>query len=768
VPGAVADALRARAASQGEVRLIVQLAAPGDSFADLPAAARQSREQQIANLQASLASRALQPGMRELVRFRTIPFMVFSANANAVDRLANLPEVLSMKEDSLEYPTLASSIPIIGADSAWTAGYDGTGQTIAVLDTGIDTSHPYFPSAKLVAEACFSSNGSGNSQSLCPGQAGSSTAPGSGQNCALPNCAHGTHVAGIALGNNQAGQNFGVAKGARLIAIQVFSCISGDCSSFGSIGSYESDQIRALEHVLALSETHTIAAVNMSLGSSATFTSQATCDDDNAARKEVIENLRAVGIATIIASGNSSSRAGLSQPGCISNAISVGNTTDADAISDRSNVASFLDLLAPGTDIISAAPDGGQVSNTGTSMSAPHVAGAWAVLRDFAPQAGINEILQALYQTGTSVDDQRPGGTVTDMRRINLDLALAVLDTPEPVIETSPVPGSLLDLGDVAVTAMGTQFNLEVTNAGDAELTLSCDINGLQESHFVVIACPSAVPASASTDVSLRCDPQTIGEFSATFTISSNDASNPTVNYTLQCTGLGVEIATFPVAGSNLAFGNVLVNTNSAELSVQVSNSGNQALSLGCGLAGTDMDSFAITACPGAVANGAQALVKVRCEPDSQSDLSASLQVTSNDPDESLLSFPLGCTGVAPVIDPDLPADSLLDFGSVYVDESSVPLSINIGNSGSADLNISCAVQGSHNASYQLVQCPASIPPAQSAPVQVQCTPNRVGTRLAELRINSNDASAAELLFRLTCLAELPPGTIFMDDFETD
>ncbi|HKX55013.1 MAG TPA: S8 family serine peptidase, partial [Xanthomonadales bacterium] len=326
MPTAVVDALRARADSQGEVRLIVQFAAPGKGFAELPATARPSREQQIANLQASLASRALQPGMRELVRFRTIPFMVFSADANAVDRLAGLPEVIDLQEDIPEYPTLASSIPIIGADTAWTAGFDGTGQVIAVLDTGVDTSHPYFPPAKRVAEACFSSNDAANSQSLCPGQASSSTAAGSGQNCTADStlCPHGTHVAGIAAGNNGSGPNIGVAKEAGLIAIQVFSCISGgNCPNLGSIGSYPSDQTRALEHVLLLSQSFDIAAVNMSLGG-AVYQSQEACDDANALRKAAIDNLRAVGIATIIASGNDGSKNAVRQPGCISSAISVG------------------------------------------------------------------------------------------------------------------------------------------------------------------------------------------------------------------------------------------------------------------------------------------------------------------------------------------------------------------------------------------------------------------------------------------------------------
>lgn len=782
VPTAVAEALRARAASKGEVRLIVQVADPGDQFAKLPPAARQAREQQIARLQDHLASRAQQPGMREVVRFRTIPFMVFTANADAVAKLASLPEVLSLQEDIPEYPTLASSIPIVGAGTAWAAGFDGTGQVIAVLDTGVDTTHPYFPPAKLVAEACFSTNSvADKSQSVCPGQASSSTAAGSGKNCPtnILGCSHGTHVAGIAVGNRGTGPNTGVAKGAKLIPIQVFSCISSssNCTGTASAGSYPSDQILALEHLLLLSSSIDIAAVNMSLGSSLAFTSQGDCDLGNAARKAALDNLRAVGIATIVASGNGSRRDALSQPGCISTVISVGNTTDADAIASTSNVASFLDLLAPGSEITSAFPGGSEVTESGTSMAAPHVAGAWAVLRQAQPEATVDELLAALRLTATVVNDQRPAenppppgrvlpaGSVTDMRRINLDLALGSLTAPQPEIETNPVAGSVLDLGDVAFAAMGAEFDLEVTNSGEEELTLSCGISGAQSSHFSMIACPAAVVATASVDISLRCEPLAVGELSATLTVTSNDSSEPTLNYMLQCTGLGVEIGTQPVAGSALTFGGVLFNTNSPDLSVQVNNIGNQSLSLSCGIVGTDPEQFAISACPATVTGGEQTLVSVRCEPDSQGSFSADLQISSNDPDENLLSFPLSCYGLAPEIASDPAPGSELDFGTSRAGEDNSVQFISLSNVGDGELQLSCAVVGSAPESFSVINCPASIAAGNQVNLELRCNPGSIGELDAQLQITSNDEDEALLNFDLKCLG-LPPENVFTDSFE--
>lgn len=91
-------------------------------------------------------------------------------------------------------------------------------------------------------------------------------------------------------------------------------------------------------------------------------------------RKAAIDNLRAAGIATVIASGNSGYRDRISVPGCISSAISVGATDNADNVPSFSNIAPFIDLLAPGVYINAAVPNG-QGVKSGTSMATPHVAG---------------------------------------------------------------------------------------------------------------------------------------------------------------------------------------------------------------------------------------------------------------------------------------------------------------------------------------------------------------------------------------------------------
>ncbi len=69
-------------------------------------------------------------------RFKYVPFMVFEADSRAIEHLAGLPMVASLEEDRAERPIMESSNEVIGSPDAWSAGYDGSGWAVAVLDTG--------------------------------------------------------------------------------------------------------------------------------------------------------------------------------------------------------------------------------------------------------------------------------------------------------------------------------------------------------------------------------------------------------------------------------------------------------------------------------------------------------------------------------------------------------------------------------------------------------------------------------------------------------
>ena len=224
------------------------------------------------------------------------------------------------------------------------------------------------------------------------------TGAGAGRPCNASGCEHGTHVAGIAAGR---GADFsGMAPDADIIAVQVFSRFTGAAcgGQAACVASFTSDQIRALDFVQQLAATRAVAAVNMSLGGGRSTTA---CDTD--ITKPVIDQLRAAGVATVIASGNDGFRDSVSFPGCISSAVTVGATTKQDTLADFSNCGPQVDLHAPGVGINSSIPGGRFAAFSGTSMATPHVAGAFAALRSRGPAVSIDQIETALKQSGGAV-----------------------------------------------------------------------------------------------------------------------------------------------------------------------------------------------------------------------------------------------------------------------------------------------------------------------------------------------------------------------------
>ena len=333
----------------------------------------------------------------------------------ALLHLVENPGTGQIELDMIHRPSLAETIPIIGADLAHQQGYDGDGFAVAVLDTGVDPTHPMYAD-RLIEEACFSA------QNECPNGQSEMFGPGAAAPCSLDGCGHGTRVAGIVLGDEPGGGLMGVAPHANLIAIQIFSDVAGE------LGAYSSDILAGLQHVLGLAAFHQIASANLSLGGDL-FTSEADCDRTVASQFAAVALLRAANVLTVAASGNEGLTNAMTTPGCLSNVIGVGSTSDFDEISSFSNSASFLRLLAPGEVVESSVVGGGTALASGTSMAASHVAGAIAAIREAIPSATADEIDNALALSGVPVFDARNGFT---RPRIRVPEAITFLETNGP------------------------------------------------------------------------------------------------------------------------------------------------------------------------------------------------------------------------------------------------------------------------------------------------------------------------------------------------
>jgi subtilisin family serine protease len=444
-----------------------------------------------------------------LTRYRNLPILLVEAPPAALVQLAQSPFVLGLEEDVPEPATLASTLPLINGDDVHGFGYDGDGTAVAILDTGIDADHPFF-AGRIVSQACFSNaGGAGGGASICAGGGTAETAAGSANietaacmDGTVNICDHGSHVAGIAAGEATGAAGApgdGVAPGADIIAINVFTRFNAaaDCSPNPApcVSSFPSDQVLALDRVLALDGTlaSDIVSVNMSLGAGMFA---ANCDGDNQGRKAAIDALLAEEIATVISAGNNGFNAAVGRPGCISTAVTVGATTDADAVAGFSNRGVLLDLFAPGVGVDSSVPDDTWANFDGTSMSAPHVTGAWGVLREMYPSATVATILGWLQANGQAITYMSGGSNVTTPR---IDLLATVqpdlaADNASVTVDEGQTAANSGTFGDPNGDAVTLSASVGTVVAGAGTWSWSFDaVDGPADSQVVTITATDAL-----------------------------------------------------------------------------------------------------------------------------------------------------------------------------------------------------------------------------------------------------------------------------------
>lgn len=319
-------------------------------------------------------------------------------------------------------PFLAESSVTVNMPQAWNIGLKGSGQYVAILDSGVERTNPFLQTStgqpKVVIEGCFGTNDATWSSFCGPNQdwQGDSSGPGVAAPCPTSTystqCSHGTHVAGIAAGRPNGGPTgvSGMAPDAQILAMQVFSAPRVG----GLIGALEADVARAL--AIAFEIGYTNLTVNMSFGDGL-YTDGNSCHAayDTYTFEDSISKLKSVNVPVVAATGNSSKRDRIAWPACLPNVIKVGIVDDVSGeIYPTGNLAdpilfNGMFLLAPGIDITSSVAYVSPIfpypygNNFGTSQAAPHVAGIMAVIKAQMPGATVDQMASWLYGNGKNV-----------------------------------------------------------------------------------------------------------------------------------------------------------------------------------------------------------------------------------------------------------------------------------------------------------------------------------------------------------------------------
>jgi subtilisin family serine protease len=419
----------------GRTEVVVALASP--PLATGGAAARVEREQRA--FRAALAKRV--PDARVRWRYRLV------ANGFAVDlpqselgQLRRLPGVREVYA-SVEYgPQLDRSPQQIGASQLWGPGLASAGQgvKIGIIDSGIDRQHVFFDPSGYSLPAGFP-KGQRQHTTAKVIVARAFPPPGASGNARLPadEHGHGTHVAGIAAGNASTR-----APGGRLVSGVAPRAYLGNYKVFVPTESGLSPNANAPEITAAIEAAVAdgMDVINFSGG-------EPEIEPNRDIVALAFDAAAAAGVVPVVAAGNDYEEFGagsVSSPANSTRAISVaavetegipGTSVHADFSSVGPTTISLRlkpDVAAPGVQILSSVP-GGWASVSGTSMAAPHVAGASALLRQRHPGWTVAQIKSALVQTGTNGLDERDrllgpqfqGGGVVSLPRADRPLLFA-------------------------------------------------------------------------------------------------------------------------------------------------------------------------------------------------------------------------------------------------------------------------------------------------------------------------------------------------------
>jgi subtilisin family serine protease len=378
-------------------------------------------------------------------------FLAAHLNYTAIFELAENSQITHIWLDREFQMCLNQSVSIIKDPAEWVQietsynrSIDGSGLTIAILDTGIDSSHPdfYFSNgtSKIAASASFTG------ESI------------------VDRVGHGTHVASIAAGTGAAsqGQYTGVAPNATLLNVKVLNNHGAGTESWIISG-------------IQWAVDNNASIINMSFGSD-------TSSDGTDPLSTTVNWATQQGVVCVVAAGNSGPTTyAIGSPGAAESAITVGASTKDDVVAGFSSAGPTddnrikPDVVAPGVDIVAARAAGTNMGTpvsqyytmtSGTSMAAPHVAGAAALLLNAHPSWTPFQVKMALanYAKDLTASVLRQGSGRIDVYRAVTASILANASISFGTVNPNETHSSRLTLQNIADSTLNVTLDAQTWN----------------------------------------------------------------------------------------------------------------------------------------------------------------------------------------------------------------------------------------------------------------------------------------------------------------